>query len=149
MPNARSYATRFSGLILFLLSLGVVGLLVFLTIRSARDEDAAVTQNTSSTSTEQERAQSAEDDATQTPAAEAETEPEPAPTTPPAVTSPTPAATSPTPSVGQVAAANTNALPNTGAESAVLAALGLGVLTVASASYWQSRRDLLGALSKR
>ena len=45
MENTRSYLSRFSGLLLFLLTLLVVGVLVVLTIRAASDDDTADTSD--------------------------------------------------------------------------------------------------------
>jgi len=127
MENARSLASRFSGLLLFLLSLAVVGVLVYLTVRSARDQEAADNQTAT----------------TQTDA--------PAEETP--VTDANEAATDDASSAadddsGQVAGRDDSGLPNTGPESAIAASVALGGLAFALNTYLDSRRRLK-ALSNR
>lgn len=46
--TTRSYVSRFSGLLLFLLTLLVVGVLVILTVRAARDNDTSIGTDTES-----------------------------------------------------------------------------------------------------
>lgn len=151
MENTRSYLSRFSGLILFLVSLAVVGLLVFFTIRSARDNDQQTAQNTSSTTSE--NTDETEDNTDTTPQQNPDTAPAPTVAEEPAAdedegqdeTEPNSdeTATDDETESGTVAAETSNDnLPNTGPESVFIGSLALAVLTGTIKSYLQSRRLL-------
>lgn len=175
MENTRSYASRFSGLILFILSLGVVGVLVFMTIRSARDNDNQVASNTnnpenSETATpetaNEEQGQTSSTQTTtpsgqdETPAAPAETSEDNEEEADVETNNEQTASSTDdeeeadaTPNTGgdedgQVASEQDN-LPNTGPESVLFGAIALAGLSAAFGSYRRSRRDLLSALTDR
>jgi hypothetical protein len=121
MDNARSIASRFSGLLLFVLSLAVVGVLVFLTIRSARDQDQNTADQTAAPTESQAEENAVTDDNGRT--------------------------GGDTSSAGsdngaEVAADIDGNLPDTGPESAVLAVLALGALAYAGNLYFDSRHQL-------
>lgn len=135
MDNARSYASRFSGLLLFILSLAVVGVLVYLTVRSADDQsNGAVTDNgqvqeegaqpTPVTGDDQTDDQAANNE-TPPPATGSEEDETPATTPPPAV-----------------AGDSVQNLPDTGPESAVAAAIAIGALVYTGKNYYDSRKLL-------
>jgi hypothetical protein len=126
MENARSFASRFSGLLLFLLSLAVVGLLVYLTINSARDQEAADNQV----------ATQSENQANDEPAAANGSQTAASDSTPDRSTSTDDGAN------GAVAAETDDGLPNTGPESTLFGAIGLAVLAYAANSFVQSKRRL-------
>lgn len=149
MENTRSYISRFSGLILFLLSLGVVGLLVFFTIRSARDNDQPNTQNTSSTTSQ--NTDETQDNADTASEPDPETAPAPTVTEEPAANDDenpdeNESASDDDTENGTVAAeTSSDNLPNTGPESVVISAVALAVLAGTIKSYLQSRRLLIEA----
>jgi cytoskeletal protein RodZ len=153
MQNARAYGARLSGLLFFLLALFIVGMLVYLTVRSAQDNQTTVTTNGP------EAAQQAADEQGQV-AGDAEAEqsasddegvvsPEAATTT----AETTPATASPVASsdeaedTNSVAAATTDdALPSTGPESVIFDAVGLAVLAGALVSLKRSQNMLQAAI---
>lgn len=133
MENTRSYLSRFSGLGLFLLALAVVGVLVWLTVRSANDEGGEVATNNGA-ETEQ-----TEPDATPfgTGDGEAEDGREDG------------AATNGNDNDGETLAENespraeTNgSLPNTGPESAIMGTVGLAAIVWAVGAHRRSVEQL-------
>lgn len=128
MENARSLASRFSGLLLFLLSLAVVGVLVYLTIRSADDNNGTDGQTADQTENQ------AEDNAVTTNSEEQ--------------TSSTATAGEDEDELANTGGGNVagqtdgDDLPNTGPESTLAGAVALGALAWAGNAYIDSRRHL-------
>lgn len=128
MENTRSYMSRFSGLGLFILAVAVVGLLVWLTVRSADNNDTAVT----GTDTEQ-QAEADANGTDQTPATNGFDDEDEA-------TDGNDGDEVVAGNRDDVAADN---LPETGAESVLLPALALGAVTWAVAENRRSAKALI------
>lgn len=131
MDNTRSLASRFSGLLLFLMSLVVVGVLVYLTINSARDDDANTETSTTQTQREDE-AVADEDNAAETTGGQTSSTSDDGANQV--------AGSTDTPD--NLATTGGDDLPNTGPESAVFATIGLVGLAYAGNAYLDSRRQL-------
>lgn len=129
MDNARSLASRFSGFLLFVMSLLVVGVLVYLTIRSASDENG----DNQTTTTQTENGEAAEDDGVSDEASS---------DTQTSSTNDT-SANEVAGSTDQLASTGgSDDLPNTGPESAAATAVALFAVAYAGNAYIDSRRRL-------
>jgi hypothetical protein len=137
MENARSYASRLSGFAIFLIALAIVGVLVYLTVNSASDDDVAIEESAATVIDETEGVVTTDDGegavATTETNQDDETE--------------TVAAGDTT---GTVAAAeSTGNLPSTGPESALLSVLGLAAVTAAFVQYRRSQQLITIAAQNR
>jgi cytoskeletal protein RodZ len=143
MENARSYGSRFSGLGLFLLALLVVGVLVFLTIRSARDnsQDNVVDSGEGTTQVDE----TSKPEFTIVAGQNSTEDKDGVVVTSDDNSNSTVAVTEPSTSeTGTVAASTDDSdLPNTGPKDVMFAVLGLSLLSAALVGYTQSKQRLI------